>query len=263
MSHFVLHCTVQYVIWLQRKSIVPLQKGSICLTQISVIRSNCVTERRADPFTEGAAILFWRRSALSKESHGRVDWRPAAMQKLNQMSCVSPVQGKCMVVARKACLPLDLSLTALLSAREQNVIRNTFLSEGLTSAESPGISEHVQLCMCLPISARQSRASFHFRALSPHMVLSSISFHLKSVCCTWDTAVELRCFRRWRFYRARKFQRAWENRRVQSEPFPTPAFHLGTSVQTAIPCTWPLLVCQKSNLSIGSTQMYTYPYSND
>lgn len=62
-----------------------------------------------------------------------------------------------MVATRKA---PDLSLTALLSARGQNVIRNTFLSEGLTSAESPGISEAAQLCMCLPISARQSHASF-------------------------------------------------------------------------------------------------------
>lgn len=178
------------MIWLQRKSIAPLSKSSICLTQISVIKSNCITERRADPFSEGAAILFWRRSALSKESCDRVDWQPAAMQKLNQMSCVSPVEGKCMVVAQKACLLLDLSLTASLSAREQNVIRNTFLSEGLTSAESPGICEHVQLCMCLPISARQSRASFHFSALSSRMVLSSISSHPKSVRCTCNTAVE-------------------------------------------------------------------------
>lgn len=105
------------------------------------------------------------------------------MQKLNQMSCVSPVEGKCMVAAPKASLPLDLSLTALLSARGQNVIRNTFLSEGLTFAESPGISEAVQLCMCLPISVRQSCARFHFNALSSHVVLSSISLHLKSTHC--------------------------------------------------------------------------------
>ena len=136
-----------------------------------------------DPFTGGAAILFLRKTAVSKGSRDRLDWRPAAMQKLNQMSCVSPVEGKCMVAALKASLPLDLSLTALLSARGQNVIRNTFLSEGLTSAESPGISEAVQLCKCLPISARQSRARFHFSAPSSHVVLSSISFHLKSMHC--------------------------------------------------------------------------------
>ena len=112
------------------------------------------------------------------------------MQKLNQMSCVSPVEGKCMVAAPKASLPLDLSLTALLSAREQNVIRNTFLSEGLTPAESPGISEAVQLCKCLPISARERCAHFHFSTPGSHVVLSSISFHLKSIHCVWNTAVE-------------------------------------------------------------------------
>lgn len=135
-------------------------------------------------------MLFLRKTAASKESRNRLDWRPAAMQKLNQMSCVSPVEGKCMVAAPKASLPLDLSLTALLSARGQNLIRNTFLSEGLTSAVSPGISEAVQLCKCLPISVRQSHAHFHFSAPRSHVVLSSISFHLKSIHCVWNTAVE-------------------------------------------------------------------------
>jgi len=134
-------------------------------------------------FTDRAAILFLRKTALSKKSCDKLDWRLAAMQKLNQMSCVSPVEGKCMVAAPKASLPLDLSLTALLSAREQNVIRNTFLSEGLTPAESPGISEAVQLCKCLPISARERCAHFHFSTPGSHVVLSSISFHLKSIHC--------------------------------------------------------------------------------
>lgn len=128
-------------------------------------------------------MLFLRKTAVSKESRNRLDWRPAAMQKLNQMSCVSLVEGKCMVAAPKASLPLDLSLTALLSARGQNLIRNTFLSEGLTSAVSPGISEAVQLCKCLPISVRQSHAHFHFSAPRSHVALSSISFHLKSIHC--------------------------------------------------------------------------------
>lgn len=182
------------------------------------------------------------------------------MPKLNQMSCVSPVEAKGMVAAPKASLPLDLSLTALLSARGQNVIRNTFLSEGLTSAESPGISEAVQLCKYLPVSVRQSHARFHFSALSSYVVLSSISFHLKSMHRVWNTAVE-----HWDISEDGNFieseRTSWENQRLQTEPFPTPAFYLGISTQCLIPFGHSLLVFQKSTSSwfekTRNTKLYT------
>lgn len=178
------------------------------------------------------------------------------MPKLNQMSCVSPVEPKCMVAAPKASLPLDLSLTALLSARGQNVIRNTFLSEGLTSAESPGISEAVQLCKYLPISVRQSHARFHFSALSSYVVLSSISFHLKSMHRVWDNSCgALRYFRRWQFYRVRENQLRESEAPIRTFPYSSISPRYFYTVFNTV---WPLTACipEKHLLLIWKTKKH-------